>query len=345
MAFNIVWNEINGRFSKNQNALIINVGPTGSGKSYAAIRTYEEVCRHRRLTPTIENIAIGDGKQFLEIVSSGPPPRSLVVFDEAGVGLPAREFHSIINKSIDYVLETFRRDQIGVIFTVPDFSFLDIKARKLMHYYCELIDPNMWGLDFGHAKFLKVLNTPRGDKGIRFMYPSVFLRGVRYSCRPTMYGQGNVIFKHPENQQLIAEYEVRKKTFVDGLKEQAIAELRKAQRRYVSTRIITTFLVEQPERFGLGYIRLREGLPTIKSLNYVKSYIRGQFDSDEELMKKNFLLTKDILEQAIALALAEVPPDRLEALTLRTRGMSPGEIAAEMGRHPGQVSRLLHDGY
>uniref|UniRef100_A0A7V3KNG2 Uncharacterized protein n=1 Tax=candidate division WOR-3 bacterium TaxID=2052148 RepID=A0A7V3KNG2_UNCW3 len=67
-------------------------------------------------------------------------------------------------------------------------------------------------------------------------------------------------------------------------------------------------------------IRIKDGLPTAKSLKYVIHYIQGQFDTGEELMKRNLVLRDNIIEQSIMLVLAEVSPSTLQALELYSKG-------------------------
>lgn len=324
--------ELKMRFEANQNLLACFTGPTGSGKSYAGIRVYENWMNYKKWKMDIKHIVIGDGAEFIELLSAGLPSHSVVLFDEAGVGLPAREFQSISNKVLGYILETFRRDQIAVIFTTPDFSFFDIKARKLMHIYGEMLDPNTAKVGFGWQKFMKVINNPRGDDYI-FMYPTYWINGEKINVRPSELGGGNVHYEIPHNKAFLELYEQKKKKFVDDLKDKALYELRKAQRKPVTASALRDIILEEPIKFGLGFIRMREGLLTQKSLFYLVRYIQGQFSSNEELMKKNLYLTKDIIEQAILLATAEIEPPALQALALRQ--MNPNMTLREISDKTG----------
>jgi len=70
-------------------------------------------------------------------------------------------------------------------------------------------------------------------------------------------------------------------------------------------------VLDDPLRFGLGMICIKDGSPTVKSLKYAIRYIQGQFDTDEELMKRNLALRDNIIEQSIMLVLAELSPSTL----------------------------------
>jgi len=120
----------------NKNLLIIICGPTGSGKSFTAM-TLAKIIDHdfnvkERVVFTVE--------QFMELLNSGKLKRgSVVIWDEAGVGIPAREWYTISNKAINYVLQTFRHMNLCVIFTTPSFDYIDKQTRLLFHVYIETV--------------------------------------------------------------------------------------------------------------------------------------------------------------------------------------------------------------
>ncbi len=61
-----------------------------------------------------------------------------IVWDEAGVGIPARDWYEIANKSINYTLQVFGRYLPIVIFVTPDAGFIDSHARKMFHGFYEM---------------------------------------------------------------------------------------------------------------------------------------------------------------------------------------------------------------
>jgi predicted XRE-type DNA-binding protein len=61
------------------------------------------------------------------------PGGSVIVFDELGVSMNARTWQSQGNRIMSYVLQTFRYKRLICIFTVPDLSFIDSTARRLVH--------------------------------------------------------------------------------------------------------------------------------------------------------------------------------------------------------------------
>lgn len=148
-------------FKKKQNILILIVGDPGTGKSLLALRIANQ------LDPTFthENIrerVIVQAEQFSQLIAedgeSKLPMGSAVIIDEAGASaMGSRDWYSIGNKMISYILQTFRYRQLILIMTVPNMSFIDVHARKLVNYLIETkkIDFNsnkckarVWKLDF-----------------------------------------------------------------------------------------------------------------------------------------------------------------------------------------------------
>lgn len=60
-----------------------------------------------------------------------------IIFDEAGVGISAREWYSFNNKAINYILQTFRFRNLVVIFTVPYLNYIDSNVRKMFDFVIE----------------------------------------------------------------------------------------------------------------------------------------------------------------------------------------------------------------
>jgi predicted ATPase len=135
-----VYNDVH---KKNKNALIIITGDTGTGKSYLAQKIANELDPDGFNENTLRERLVARPEQFMELVVKKRDTLkkgSVIIFDEAGTGLAARAWYSANNNAIDYILQTFRYQQLIVIFTVPNMSFIDTHARRLFHYYVEALD-------------------------------------------------------------------------------------------------------------------------------------------------------------------------------------------------------------
>lgn len=115
----------------NKNWLAVIVGGTGSGKSYSAMSIAKHIYPKFNCKYIVHNpLMFVELLQNKELIVKG----SVIIFDEAGVGMSSREWFTQQNKLLGIVLQTFRYLNIGVIFTVPRFKFVDNQARGLFHH-------------------------------------------------------------------------------------------------------------------------------------------------------------------------------------------------------------------
>jgi hypothetical protein len=116
---------------QNKNWLCLICGQTGSGKSYSAISLAQQITKGGNKYKVVFN-----PDDFRKTLMSDDLKRGdVIIFDEAGVGMASREWYSEQNKLLGKVLQTFRVLNIGVIFTTPVISFIDVQARSLFHNY------------------------------------------------------------------------------------------------------------------------------------------------------------------------------------------------------------------
>lgn len=134
-AYLINW--IVNRIKKNQNCIIIITGATGSGKTYSSLTLAEVLSSMLNVPFTIKNIVFKPSGFMERINSKELKKGSCLIFDEAGVGYSAREWWTISNKLINYLMQTFRHRNYITIFTTPDLGFIDKSARKLIHIHLE----------------------------------------------------------------------------------------------------------------------------------------------------------------------------------------------------------------
>ncbi len=117
-------------YENNQNYLAIFTGPTGSGKSYSSLAFA------LTLNPdfNIEERIVFNVKDFFRLINSGELKKGdVIIWEELGTSTPSEEWYSKQNKAVRMVLETFRTDNLIVIFNVPYLKFIDSKIRMLMH--------------------------------------------------------------------------------------------------------------------------------------------------------------------------------------------------------------------
>lgn len=110
------------------NAIVAVVGEPGSGKSSLALRIAEILRDRYGFKFCIDNVYFN----LLDFLNAVSEKHSVHILDEAGVQLYSRNYMSEINKTINYVTQTFRFKNSVVIFTLPHLRFLDKTARTLI---------------------------------------------------------------------------------------------------------------------------------------------------------------------------------------------------------------------
>lgn len=115
-----------------KNFVMVITGSTGEGKSLTGVKIGELVDPRFN----IDKVTY-DSDEFMDAVGAVKRSGEVIIWDEAGVGLPSREWHSVSNKVINYVIQTFRKDKACIIFITPDLSFIDVQARKMIRAFTE----------------------------------------------------------------------------------------------------------------------------------------------------------------------------------------------------------------
>jgi hypothetical protein len=123
---------------QNKNFIGVYTGDTGGGKSYASIAFSESVDPRFK----VDGICTS-AKEMLDYLTERHRPKgSAIVLDEAGVNMSSRKWMSAENKALGELFQTFRYMNLAVSLTLPNFTFLDVQQRKLVHFSFE--DPQIY---------------------------------------------------------------------------------------------------------------------------------------------------------------------------------------------------------
>ena len=202
---------------RNKNWLCIVVGGTGDGKSWGSGRQCE-IIDPNFISNIVEHgihsvCAFGKAQDYLKMVDQGIEDHilkrgSMCMFDEAGVGVPSRDWYKNQNKDFSYVAQTFRSLNIGTIFTTPDISFIDSQPRKLFH-------------DYQEARGVRM------DRNLTLMRPFIMQNnpklGKIYYKWPRFHGiQLKKLWLGKPNKIFIDAYEPAKEKFNKELRKESI---------------------------------------------------------------------------------------------------------------------------
>lgn len=247
-------NYIKSRVDKNQNYVLLFVGQTGTGKSYAAMSLAEEVDPNFNI-----NRIVFSAEEFINILNQDEElvRGSVIMWDEAGVGMPAREWYSISNKVISYVVQTFRVRGYILIMTTPSLKYIDSQIRSLFHGIGESIDPSVYGGSFGWIKYMHLVHDPK--EGKTFMqYPVILDEHNRpRKLKGRTVRHGNMLFPKP-SEELIVDYEIKKKDFTDSLIASAgdmmAGKDDVSESSGISIQKLKEAIIAEPEKWGMKYM-------------------------------------------------------------------------------------------
>ena len=127
---------INRRIKAKRNFLMAVVGETGSGKSYLALRLAEKFDRNGDFN--VDHVVFTPS-DFLDCVNR-LGNHCFIVVDEAGLMFSHRDYASMVNKMLGFVLQSFRYKYLNCIFTLPNLGFMDYVGRSLMHCVIRMLD-------------------------------------------------------------------------------------------------------------------------------------------------------------------------------------------------------------
>jgi len=210
-----------------------------SGKSYSAMEIALDI------DPTFtQKRIVFTALEFMDLLMvDKPPPRSVIVWDEVGVELSSRTWFSAQNKMMSFVFETFRRDNLILIMTTPNVSFIDKKIRSMLHGYMEILDPSQTNNVFGRAKYFHImLNLMEGKT--YYQYPrTIDDWGRQRILRGRSRTSGNMNFHLPPTE-LTEPYEIRKKALVERVKQETSDVLKGIKAK---TKLLIPDIVEELE--------------------------------------------------------------------------------------------------
>ena len=187
---------IERRIRENRNANLVFVGDTGSGKSYSSISLAEQV------DPNFSaDRIVFTTRDFVTLVNSDLPKGSVIIFDDAGLGIPAREWQRTSAKIFGKLFQGFRYKNLISMITVPDISFIERQSRMLMHLYFEATDTQ------GIMKPFHPFHPFRGDERLGFQYPRIERGGREIQVKTTVF--------HLPSKNIRDAYEKKKYNYME----------------------------------------------------------------------------------------------------------------------------------
>ena len=202
---------IHQRIKQNKNFLGFISGPTGSGKSWSSISIAEQ------LDPTFtDERIVFSGIELMKLINSDKLKKgSVIVFEEAGIGMSNKNWQSTINKMLNFLIQTFRHRNFILIFNSPYMDFVDASTRKLFH-----AEFNTVGIDANKGTCrLKPRTIQYNSRTKKFYFKMLRVITKKGLIPVNFWSVGK------PSPELIKTYEVKKKAFTDKLNANIQQEL------------------------------------------------------------------------------------------------------------------------
>ncbi len=198
----------------NKNFIALYSAETGGGKTWSAIRLAYSLDPNFDAEKQIvfsfrEMMGVLTCEDFKELKTK------VIIFDEPQTDISRREWRSKINKLFNYVLSTFRHQNVVLLLCSPYEDFLDSSSMKLVHaiFECRSID--------GKKKICKIKPLLLQYNSRRKKTYNKFLRVLR-DKKNNKFEIWKV--KKPP-QHLIDIFEAKKTKFTDALNKSILQEL------------------------------------------------------------------------------------------------------------------------
>lgn len=226
----LFFNYIKWRTAKQKNFLCTCIGQTGSGKSYTNLKAMEILNPHKKPEDIIKNTCFS-GLEFLERLNSGELKRGdCLTWDEVGIGLSSKDWQSMSNKLINFILQTFRHLGLVVFFNTPSFSFIDASSRRLFHSIWETVGINYVNERCEVKPLLLQVDSRTGK---------VYFKYLRVN--DDKHGQIPVkrLYLSLPSKELRVLYEAKKKKFTTKLSESILEELQELEAKKGKSKPLT----------------------------------------------------------------------------------------------------------
>lgn len=197
---------------QNKNVLGVTIGKTGSGKSYMNLSMLSLWYQFRFGEPfPAKNICFSVDEVTALLLSGNLRRGEIIILEEGGVNMGNLDFQNKLSKTFNYILQSFRSMNIGLVVNLPAYSMLNSQTRLLLHVLFETVEIDKTRNEC-LVKCLLLDGNPRTGKEYTH-YPKVLVDGTFEKIQ-------RLSFPLPP-KDLREAYEKRKDAFVRSTIEKA----------------------------------------------------------------------------------------------------------------------------
>lgn len=206
---------------RGQNWVCIVTGRPRSGKSWSSLTLAKAIDPNFNI-----NQVVFSAEEFVKLIESAETndnlkDGSIILWDEAGVGIGSRNWYSVLNKCINLILQTWGYKHFGLILTVPHLSFIDAQTRRLIntHVYTQQ-RINTTGIVRAKIQDTTPVKIKNQDV-IKSVTPRIKINNIKFAFYFIEIRKPPVILRH--------QYEIKKRDFTKALEKDTLAEITKVK--------------------------------------------------------------------------------------------------------------------
>ena len=144
----------------------------------------------------------------MRLINSGKLKKgSAIVFEEAGIGMSSKNWQSVTNKLLNFLIQTFRHRNFVLIFNTPYMDFVDASTRKLFHAEFSTLSIDIQN----SACRLKPRYIQYNSRNKKF-----YFKRLKVITREGKRHVDTWSISRP-SKDLVKEYEIKKREFTDKL--------------------------------------------------------------------------------------------------------------------------------
>jgi len=210
---------IKNRIRGNLNFMAIAEGSTGIGKSWAMLSVAHQIDPNF----TIDQVAFSF-RAVMEILNNPDFKKKkwkVILFDEAQTEISNRAWQSLTNRLLNYLVSTFRHQNVILLFATPYSDFIDSQTQKLLH--CKFVVK-------GHSKQTNLTTIRPKLQQYNSKMKKFYEHSLMVSSKMGTFKITNWKVARPP-QHLIDPYEEKKTAFTSGLNKDILKQLEGVEKK------------------------------------------------------------------------------------------------------------------
>lgn len=276
-------------YKKNQNVLAVDIGGTGTGKSYRQLRIMEIWHRDYLKKPIKPEQICFEPYEVVKMLHGDTLKRGdILIYEEAGTSLGAKDFMERRQKMFNYIMQSFRFRNIILMFNLPNLMMLNKDLRRMLHLTFESVSID-YDKKINYCKPFKIQESSRLNKTY-FHYPKRIIDGKQHKIKRLGYTL--------PSEDLIKMYEEKKRNFFNQLNTDVADALLfdKWKKKEKETRIGLT-------NTQLTYLKLfREGFSAKQIAEKYNITPKSVYDVAKSIKMKGYSINKEeLLENPLPL--------------------------------------------